>query len=193
MPSTALAPQCSSPPTRRRHARLVIASIAALLGSASLHAQAPVGRDTSPVAHLEPLQDHAQTIRRLREESNAAIARHDTAGIAAILAPQVIVVTSNSAQIIGRAANALRFAEQFRSRPDVSYRRTPDAVVVFAPWGMASESGHWTGGWTDDDGRVSLGGRYFAKWRQLEGQWLVESETYVPDQCTGGRYCATRP
>lgn len=132
-------------------------------------------------------------IRRLRESSNAAIARHDTAGIGAILAPQLVVVSSNSAQSIGRQAMLDRFAQQFAARADVTYRRTPRDVRVFSAWGMASEAGEWTGSWTDPDGKLSLGGRYFAKWRKLDGSWRVESETYVPEYCTGGAYCAKSP
>jgi ketosteroid isomerase-like protein len=135
----------------------------------------------------------ARAIRRLRESSNVAIARHDTAGLGAILAPNVIVVSSNSAHIDGREANVQRFAEQFRNRPDVTYRREPASVEVFAPWGMASERGRWSGSWTDAGGKVSIGGTYFAKWRQLNGAWRVESETYVPDRCRGSSYCTVVP
>jgi uncharacterized protein (TIGR02246 family) len=145
--------------------------------------------------HAQGSQGGAATreIRRLRESSNAAIARHDTAGLAAIFAPNVIVVSSNSAHIDGRDTNVQRFAEQFRARPDVTYRRTPVTVRVFAPWGMASEEGRWSGSWTADDGKVSIGGTYFAKWRQLNGAWRVESETYVPDRCRGSAYCSVVP
>lgn len=135
----------------------------------------------------------AREVRRLRESSNAAIARHDTAGIAAILAPNVIVVSSNSVHTEGRDANAQRFAEQFKTRPDVVYRRTPDEVRVFAPWRMASERGRWTGSWTDIDGKLRIGGWYAAKWRQIGGRWMVESETYVPETCVGGSYCTDIP
>jgi ketosteroid isomerase-like protein len=132
-------------------------------------------------------------IRARRALSNAAIARHDTAGIGAILAEDVVVVTSNSVKQVGRAASVARFAEQFRTRPDVVYRRTPDAVTVFDSWHMASERGRWDGSWTDTDGRISIGGSYFAKWRFINGAWMVESETYVPERCTGGKYCETPP
>ena len=135
----------------------------------------------------------AREIRRLRESSNAAIARHDTAGIAAILAPQMRVLSSNSVATVGRDANVQRFTEAFSLRPDVVYRRTPGEVQLFAPWTMASESGRWTGSWTDVDGPLSIGGVYFAKWRQFGGRWLVESETYIPDHCSGGKYCMTVP
>ena len=134
-----------------------------------------------------------QQIRARRESSNAAIAGHDAAGIGAVLAPNVIVVTSNSVHREGRDANVESFAEQFRTRPDVVYRRTPAAVRVFEPWQMASEEGTWTGSWTDADGRIQLTGRYFAKWRKMNGSWLIESETYVPERCTGGAYCTRVP
>jgi ketosteroid isomerase-like protein len=140
-------------------------------------------------AHAQSDGAAARTIRALRERSNAAIAAHDTAGIGAILAPNVIIMTSASAIQQGREASLRGFAEQFRTRDSVSYRRTPDRVDVFDDWGMASESGRWVGGWRDADGAVSLGGSYFAKWRWRDGRWLVESETYVPDRCVGGSYC----
>ena len=153
---------------------------------------------TSPGPLWSPADDTtggpaAIAIRRLREMSNAAIARHDTAGLAAILAPNVVVVASTSSTTTGRDANVARFAEQFRSRADVVYRRTPGDVVVFSPWRMASESGTWTGSWSEPDGKVVIGGRYFAKWRDVAGRWLVESETYVPERCNGSTYCARVP
>jgi ketosteroid isomerase-like protein len=137
--------------------------------------------------------DDEATIRLRRESSNEAIARHDTAGVGAILAADVVVVTSNSVHAVGRETNVRRFAEQFRTRPDVTYRRTPEEVRVFAPWGMASERGRWAGSWTDADARILIGGTYFAKWRKTNGVWLVESETYVPETCTGGAYCTMVP
>ena len=135
----------------------------------------------------------ARSIRTLREQSNAAIARHDTAGIAATMAPNVVVVASASTTTVGRDANARRFAELFAARPDVVYRRTPTEVRPFPEWRMASEAGQWTGQWTDRDGRVVIGGSYFAKWRFVEGRWLIESETFVPERCLGGQYCRTAP
>lgn len=135
----------------------------------------------------------AENIRQRRESSNAAIVRHDTAGIAAVLAPHVTVVTSNSVHVAGRAPYMQRFAEQFRGRPDVVYRRTPRDIRVFHPWRMAAEYGQWTGSWTDSDGKVQLTGTYFAKWREMDGAWFIESETYVPETCAGGEYCRTIP
>ena len=136
---------------------------------------------------------HERTIRQRRASSNAAIARHDTGGVGAILAEEVVVVTSNSVHAVGRATNLNRFADQFRSQPDVVYERAPEQIRVYEPWGMASELGRWTGSWTDSDGKIQIGGIYFAKWRLRNGSWLVESETYVPERCSGGAYCRTMP
>lgn len=145
------------------------------------------------LAAQSPARGAEQTIRARRESSNVAIAKHDTAGVGAIMAPNVTVVTSNSVHSDGRDANVKRFADQFLMRPDVVYRRTPDAVAVFAPWAMASERGRWTGSWTDSDGKITLTGSYFAKWRLIKGEWFVESETYVPVTCIGRKYCRTVP
>jgi ketosteroid isomerase-like protein len=135
----------------------------------------------------------AREIRRLRESSNTAIARHDTAGFGAILAPNFSIVRSTSEHSAGRDEEVRGIAEAFRARPDVVYRRTPDEVRIFAPWDMASERGQWTGTWTAADGAVRIEGSYFAKWRRVNGSWRVETETFVPERCTGGAYCRTPP
>jgi uncharacterized protein (TIGR02246 family) len=135
----------------------------------------------------------AVSIRRLRESFNDAIAAHDLLGIEAVLAEDVVVVSSTSAVTRGRGAYLARLGEQFLTRPDVVYRRTPDEVGVFAPWAQASESGTWVGSWTEPDGEVAIAGRYFAKWKRVDGAWKVASETYVPERCAGSAYCARVP
>lgn len=168
-------------PQPDRSWRLLLLGLGVFLAADAARAQ---GTDASRAA---------REIRRLRQSSNAAIAKHDTAGLGAILAPNVIVVSSNSAHIDGRETNVQRFADQFRNRPDVTYARTPSSVQVFTAWRMASEQGRWVGSWTDAEGKVTIGGTYFAKWRQLNGAWRVESETYVPEHCRGTSYCTTVP
>lgn len=135
----------------------------------------------------------ADVIRARRESSNAAIARHDTAGFAAILADDLVVLSSTSRRDLSKPEHVRSMAEWFASRPDVVYRRTPDSIRVFVAWHMASEAGRWVGSWTESDGKVVVGGRYFAKWRYRDGAWSVESETYVPEHCTGSSYCARAP
>jgi hypothetical protein len=103
------------------------------------------------------------------------------------------VVASTSLRYGSKQERVRAMAAQFASRPDLLYRRTPESIRVYAPWQMASEEGNWVGSWTAPDGKVVLGGRYFAKWRLRDGAWSVEIETYAPDHCTGSAYCARVP
>jgi hypothetical protein len=160
---------------------------AASLGVSALLA-APAASQTSQTA-----KEAERDIRLRRAMSNASIAKHDTVGFAAILAPDIVSTTSASSKNIGRASVVASMAARYADRPDVLYVRAPETVIVFLPWGMASESGHWRGTWTDPDGKVEISGTFFAKWRRVNGEWFVESETYVPDKCAGGKFCETVP
>ena len=132
-------------------------------------------------------------IRESRAISNAAIARHDLAGIARFWMDDIHITTSTSAQASGRAPNQQRMSQQFERRPDTTYLRTPSAVDVFADWAVASERGEWVGRWTEPDGKVEIGGTYLAQWRKIDGRWLIQSELYVPTRCKGAKYCTQHP
>jgi len=132
---------------------------------------------------------HARAIRMVREASNSAIARHDTAGIGATMAEDIQVVSSTGDRRSGRAAYLGVLADAFRTRPDVRWVRTPEDVRVFEPWATAAEEGRWVGTWTDADGPVRVEGTYFARWRLESDGWRIEAEIFVPDACSGGRAC----
>jgi ketosteroid isomerase-like protein len=132
-------------------------------------------------------------IRDARAASNAAIARHDLAGIAAVWMDNVHVTPSTSAFTDGRAENQKRMGEQFARRPDTIYIRTPSAIDVYAPWLVASERGDWVGKWTEPDGALEIGGTYLVQWRKVDGGWRIQSELYVPTHCKGSKYCSQRP
>lgn len=132
-------------------------------------------------------------IRESRARSNAAIARHDLAGIARFWMDDIHITTSTSAQASGRAPNQERMAQQFQRRTDTTYLRTPSAVDVFPAWAVASERGEWVGSWTEPDGKVEIGGTYLAQWRKIDGKWLIQSELYVPTRCKGAKYCTQHP
>jgi ketosteroid isomerase-like protein len=143
-------------------------------------------------AGIEAQRDE-QLIRDTRARSNEAIAAHDIAGIARAWANDIHVVSSTSAQTAGSQANQQRFAQQFKSRPDTVYVRTPATVDVYPPWNVASERGTWVGRWTEPDGQLEIGGTYQAQWRKVDGQWLTQAELYVPTHCRGSKYCNQRP
>jgi ketosteroid isomerase-like protein len=142
---------------------------------------------------LSVLQSDAQLIRSARDRSNAAIAKHDLAGVDAVWMEDVHVLTSTSAQAAGKAANRERMAAQFKNRPDTIYVRKPIAIDVYGPWSVAAERGEWAGKWTEPDGVVEIGGTYQAQWRKIDGRWLIQGELFVPTHCKGSAYCRRRP
>ena len=84
-------------------------------------------------------------------------------------------------------------ARHFEEYPDVVYVREPIEVKIFEPWAMAFERGTWRGSWTEASGRIDIRGDYAAKWRKIDGRWLIQSEVYSPTSCSGTDYCATPP
>ena len=176
--------QAMMKPLPRRRIQRAILGGAILLSPHLVSAQAAVRTDSSA---------DVRAIVASRSRSNAAIARHDTAGIAREMMPDVTVVSSTSAMATGVAANVSRMAEQFARRPDTRWVRTPDTIVLFDAWGVASERGHWVGTWTEPDGKLVIRGSYEAQWRRRDGAWRIQGELFVPLRCEGGAYCRAHP
>lgn len=132
-------------------------------------------------------------IRSAREYSNQAIERKDTAALASVWTTDYHVVTSRNFEERSRIANRDRFFNEFASKPDVIYVRTPLSIEVFEKWNMASESGTWVGHWTEKGMRIELNGSYFAKWHKVSGNWLIRAEIFVPLKCEGGDFCNEAP
>jgi ketosteroid isomerase-like protein len=171
----------------RRVARVFTVSLTiSLAGFSACHATPELG---------DPRERSADEtlIRAARTRSNQAIAAHDTIALASAWLPDFWLVSSTNAQSAGRAAARARYAQLFASRPDVIYVREPGRIEVNASWGQAAESGQWTGRWTQSDGVTLVGGRYFAKWRKVDGRWLLLAEVFVQTSCSGSAYCNSPP
>lgn len=128
-------------------------------------------------------------IRERRALFNQAIANHDTLHIGDLWMENFSLLTSTNLSIVGKQENIESFTTHFIDRPDVLYVRTPNQIKIFDAWGMASESGHWEGSWSDGDGKIEIGGTYYAKWHKVDSQWLLRAEVYTPTHCAGGIYC----
>ncbi len=135
-----------------------------------------------------------RNIRKVREISNAAIAAHDTTAMAQTLTADYNLVTSRNAVSSTRSVMMGRLGADMAAKPDLVYHRATVAVRIFKEWGMASESGTWTGSWTEPNGdRIKLSGTYYAKWHRIDGQWKIRAEIFTPLSCTGGAYCDKGP
>jgi ketosteroid isomerase-like protein len=135
-------------------------------------------------------QDSAdQDIRRLRERSNDAIARHDTASLGRFWLDDVHVLTSRSTSLAGKLANQRAFQLEFQTKEKLLYVRTPRTVEAFPDWNMAAEYGTWKGSWISNGTLIRIGGSYYAKWHKVKGEWKIKAEVFTPNECDGGDHC----
>ena len=142
----------------------------------------------------QPLpQSDEELIRAARAESNRAFARRDLAGAARLWLPEFTIITSRNARNVGRDSARAALRQTFSSRANVVYVREPEKIEVNESWGHAAESGRWTGRWSDSYGSTRVAGVYFAKWRKVNGQWMLLGEMFVQTECAGARYCSAPP
>jgi ketosteroid isomerase-like protein len=113
-------------------------------------------------------------IRRLREQSNAAIARHDVGPARAILHADARIIGSNGDLLDGAAAMARAFEERFADPDFVTFVREPALIDVDGE--TAAEAGHWIGRWTHGE----ILGRYLARWRREPDGWRIVAELFIP-------------
>jgi hypothetical protein len=148
---------------------------------------------TSCDVKVRDMDPEEEVIRSIRDISNRAIARHDTATMASVLTDNFHMITSRNAEASGNHNAVKMFAQEFKARPDVSYVRTPSRVRIFQQWNSASEVGRWVGKWSDSDGAIEVSGTYYAKWIRIQGKWLIRGEIFVARSCKGGKFCETSP
>lgn len=114
------------------------------------------------------------TIRQLREQSNAAIARHDVGPARAILHDNARIIGSNGDFFNGADAMARAFAERFADPNFVTYIRAPDSIDVDGT--TAAEAGTWIGRWKDRE----VQGTYLARWNREPAGWRIVAELFIP-------------
>lgn len=162
--------------------------VIACAATASAQIRPRGGGQTNPL----PRSDE-DLIRAARAESNQAFARRDLAGASRHWLPEFTVITSRNERNVGRDSARAGLRRTFSSRANVVYVRQPALVEVNQAWGQAAESGRWTGRWSDSYGSTRVGGAYFAKWRKVNGQWMLLGEIFVQTECAGARYCNSPP
>ena len=114
-------------------------------------------------------------IRLARAAFNRALAERDLDAIAALLVPDVVMVTgSDSAVLAGRKVQLLAWKRAFAAVHPTTYVRTPETITVSPIEPIAMEHGRWQG-----TGALPSSGTYAAKWREAGGRWQIEAEIYV--------------
>ena len=122
----------------------------------------------------------AQKIAALREQSNAALAKHNLEEIGSFVHLKAKILAAGGLLLSGRKAMCEMFAYQFDQFHGIVYTRTPKIIDPVTDT-KVKESGEWLGTWTDHGNLVSQPGTYEAVWRRFGSKWLiVEEEFKVP-------------
>jgi ketosteroid isomerase-like protein len=138
------------------------------------------------------LAGYAQTkdeaeIRRVRGESNAAIAKSDLPAFAISLTDDFVMVRGNGV-FASRADYLTAFEKDFRTPGSVHYGRIIDSVELSKAGPLAAEHGHWVG--RLPNGLVAYGGTYLAMWRHTDTGWKIRSELFVRLTCEDAAVCS---
>lgn len=131
--------------------------------------------------------DDAAPIVEQRQAFNAAIREADLPAVSSVLAADVVLVAGTHSDLFtGRAAQLTIWREDFAKGADrLVYIRTPECIERSGITPMALEFGRWRG--EDASGNFAAG-RYTAKWRRVDGVWVIEAEIFMTDDC-GGEGC----
>ncbi len=124
---------------------------------------------------------------------NLAIADHDISKMGEYCDQDIMVITSRNSKFLGKDQYAAGLDQEFKSKEDVVYMRTPESIKVFSTWEMAAESGLWVGKWKNGTEAIEIEGTYYAKWKKKNGQWFITAEVFTPLKCIGGNYCMEPP
>ena len=120
-----------------------------------------------------PAEEEAQ-IRKAREASNIAIARHDVVGVVRDILPDYTITTGRGRHVAGRDSLTAFWKQTFAGMPGVVYRRIPLQIVISKNDTLAWETGKWEAAHS-----YSAGGNYSAMWRKVEGVWRTQAELFV--------------
>ena len=132
----------------------------------------------------------AGEIRRLRGQSNAAIAAHRPEEVRRLLADDYTALPGSSGRPLTAEQTEARLAAGFADPGFVTFIRRPKRIAVAGSRKRASETGTWVGLWRKPDGEMRVTGVYQATWVPRAGSWRLLNESFVTLRCTGSNACA---
>ena len=117
-------------------------------------------------------------IRLRRADFNRALKDGDLSAIGPILARDAILVAgTDSAVLSGRKAQLLAWKREFAAAERIVYERLPTRIILSSAEPLAFEHGAWRG--ATAAGRAIASGAYTAKWRRIDGDWMIEAELFL--------------
>lgn len=141
-----------------------------------------------PAESCQSFDGAALDIIEARGRFNTALRDSDIDAIRVILTDKVILITgSGSDVLIGRDAQLEIWNQDFADDTSLIYVRTTRCISISGILPIAMEYGSWRGAIASDTVN-HVSGEYSAKWRKVNGHWMVEAETYLTTNC-GGSVC----
>jgi len=118
-------------------------------------------------------KEAVENIRRARENSNTAIREHNVDGVATYWLDEMIVISGEGGQYVGKKALVAVFTQMFAEKDPLVFERMPSAIEIAESGLLAWETGTWA--YENAQAR----GNYSAMWRKVKGIWLTRSELFV--------------
>jgi len=117
-------------------------------------------------------QKEIESITLARKNSNASILKHDVSGVSKYWMDDMIVISGEGGQYVGKKLLLKVFTEMFAENPPV-FERIPSLITIGDSGILAWETGTWN--YKTDKFR----GNYSAMWRKVNGTWMTQSELFV--------------
>ncbi|WP_158795988.1 DUF4440 domain-containing protein [Pedobacter sp. L105] len=117
-------------------------------------------------------QKEIESIQLARKNSNTAILQASAAGVAQYWMDDIIVISGEGGQYIGKKLLLKVFKEMFAADPPV-FERIPSVITIGESGILAWETGVW------HYKTEKFRGNYSAMWRKVNGNWLTQSELFV--------------
>lgn len=128
-----------------------------------------------------------ERIRSQRAQFNQAIAKKNIEAIRLVLAEDVTTITGTDSDLFnGREMQLALWQSEFENADRAIYVRSTECVQISPTFPIAMEYGTWRGERPAKQNFAT--GSYSAKWRRVEGTWLLESEIFMTEAC-GGDFC----
>ena len=129
--------------------------------------------------------DAVENVRLQRQVFNRAIVEKDIQGVENVLHEDVILITGTNSDVYsGAKAQVSLWTGDFSDPDRAVYARTPKCIRVSPILPIALEYGGWRGERLITTVDFAAGS-YAAKWRRTGDRWLLESEIFATEACSG--------
>ena len=130
-----------------------------------------------------------RTIRSLRAQYNAALAKHDFAAMRRFYSPDYTALPGSNGGAFNATELGKRISGDFADPTFITYLRTPTRVTIGFSGKRAAEVGRWVGTWRTRGGEMRVTGVYQAMWVPTVTGWRLKNESFVTLGCTGSKRC----